>query len=280
VDAEQNLPHVLADPQRLAQVFANLISNAVKFTPDDGSVTIGARRDGDGWVEFFVRDTGAGIRAEVVPHIFERFRQGDSSTTRRYGGLGIGLSVVRGLVELHGGRVRAESDGEGQGAAFIFRLPAADAPTAAAPAGAGDTREAVSPGRARRRASRRDAPRVLLVDDSLDTLAVVGRMLEAAGYAVTTAASPAEALERVGRETFGCVITDIGMPETDGFWLLERLRADEATARLPVVALTGYVSPFDRESILAAGFRAHLAKPIEPRALAAALEGIFSDPIV
>jgi signal transduction histidine kinase/ActR/RegA family two-component response regulator len=273
LDAGQNLPPVSADPKRLQQILSNLAANAVKFTADGGTITLGARRAEPQAVEFFVADTGVGISPESLPHIFDRFRQADSTTTRRFGGLGVGLSVVRGLAELHGGRVWAESEGEGRGATFVVRLPAADVPERRAEARA-EALQADEPKPARRGPRRRG--RVLVVDDAPDTLAVLRAMIEAAGHEVETADSVESALEAARRLRPDVVVTDIGMPDSDGFDLLRRLRAEAAPAALPVVALTGFASPQDRDAALGAGFAAHIPKPVEPASLAAALEELLA----
>ncbi|MBA2527919.1 MAG: response regulator [Pyrinomonadaceae bacterium] len=273
MDTDQNLPHISVDPKRLQQILSNLIVNAVKFTPDDGTITLGARRAGEDRVEFFVSDTGVGVSSEALAHIFERFQQADSTTTRRFGGLGIGLSVVRGLTELHGGRVWAESDGEGQGANFVVTFPIAKVPERLIEAQA-KTNQLVDHSVGQSEFERSGI--VLVVDDSADTLEVLKALLGQAGYQVLTADSVAAALEVVQRSPPDVIISDIGMPGADGFVLLEKLREDAVFSNLPVIALTGYASVPDRESMLTAGFAAHLSKPVETSALVASLDTVLS----
>lgn len=270
LEASQNLPHITADPKRLQQALGNLISNAVKFTGDGGHITLGARLGADASVEFFVTDTGVGIRPEALSHIFDRFQQGDSSTTRRYGGLGIGLSVVRGLVEMHGGRAWAESEGEGHGSTFIISFPATKA--SARRVEEQMKRSVVERSRNAGVGQPSGGARVLVVDDDPDTLTVVRMMLENAGYELETADSVKSALEAARRFVPDVIVSDIGLPEADGFEFLKRVREETLLAAAPVIALTGYATTIDREAVLGAGFAAHLAKPIEPRALVAALD--------
>lgn len=265
---EQNLPLIYADPKRLQQILSNLISNAVKFTPEGGTVTLGVRGAGVSAVEFFVCDTGVGIRPEALSRIFDRFSQADTSTTRRYGGLGIGLSVVKGLVELHGGRVRAESDGEDRGATFVVTFPAM--------ARSFETAERRTRGRHSgelvQRASVSGQRSVLVVDDSPDTLAVLRVMIESAGYEVETAESAERALEVARRTRPDVIISDIGMPGEDGFGLLKSVREDATLSSTPMIALTGFASSTNRDEALRAGFSAHLAKPVDQPVLVRAID--------
>lgn len=272
MDTNQNLPHISVDPKRLQQILANLISNAVKFTPDGGLITLAARRAGDLWVEFSVSDTGMGIDPTVLPYIFDRFQQADTTTTRRFGGLGIGLSVVRGLTELHGGHVHAESGGPGKGATFTVRFPVVAAPETAVAASLEKsmTDEEVDA------ATRSHGERVLVVDDSQDTLTVLRAMLEAKGFIVETAESAEVALELARNSRPDVIISDIGMPGSDGFALLEQLRQQNEFQQLPVIALTGYASALDRSNALAAGFAEHLSKPVELPVLIAVLNKVLA----
>ena len=270
-EIEEGLPDINADPKRLQQILSNLISNAIKFTPDGGSITLGVRRAGASRVEFFVRDTGAGIRPDVLPRIFDRFSQADTSTTRRHGGLGIGLSVVKGLVELHGGAVRAESDGEGRGALFVASFPALS------PSEARVNRVKDSPsGDLVLRANVDGRKLVLVVDDSPDTLAVLKAMIEGGGYEVETADSVGAAMESARRRTPDVVVSDIGMPEEDGFVLLRRVRAEAFLSSTPVVALTGFASATSREAALRAGFAAYVTKPVEQPAFIRTLDEVLN----
>ncbi|MGH7317493.1 MAG: ATP-binding protein, partial [Candidatus Rokuibacteriota bacterium] len=253
---EPDLPAVLGDPDRLQQVLWNLLSNGIKFTPKGGRVTVSvASRNSE--VALTVADTGVGIKREFLPHVFERFRQAESSTNRAYGGLGLGLAIVRHLVELHGGSVSVQSEGEGQGATFSVRLPVAaavGAPTDRAPA-----------------ATTTDGPmdrslsglRLLIVDDEADAREVMRFMLERGGARVRTADSAAQALDSLREERPDLLISDIGMPVEDGYVLVRRLRAMEEGLgrRLPAIALTAYASEEDTRRALSAGFDAHLSKP-------------------
>ena len=266
-------PRIPGDPQRLQQVVWNLLSNAVKFTPRGGRVEVHVGRQ-DSHVELRVADTGMGIRPDFLAHVFDRFRQADSSTTRTHGGLGLGLAIVRHLVELHGGTVAAQSDGDGRGASFVVSLPV---PALASPAAAPEPlpSPAGRPGTAA-------APdllglRVLLVDDDPETRRIVPLMLEQFGAAVTTVASAAEALALLRRATVDVMIADIGMPEENGYSLIGKVRAlDGELGSLPALALTAYAGEADRQQSLAAGFNLHLAKPAEALDLVSAVAALAS----
>ena len=258
------------DPQRLQQIVWNLLSNAVKFTPRHGRVEVALARQ-DSQIEIQVSDTGIGIPADFLDHVFDRFRQADSSSTRAYGGLGLGLAIVRHLVELHGGTVEARSDGEDRGSVFTVRLPvpalmpaAQAAPELAAPAG-----DPPVPAVA---ISAVEGLNVLLVDDEADTREMLPIVLARFGVRVTSAASAAEALQALERSPVDLLVADIGMPGEDGYALIGKVRAlDGRNARLPAIALTAYASEIDRQKALAAGFQLHLAKPVEAHDLVAAL---------
>jgi PAS domain S-box-containing protein len=258
---EPGLPAVMGDPDRLQQVLWNLLSNGIKFTPKGGRVTVTvAGRNSE--VILTVADTGAGIKREFLPHVFERFRQAESSTNRNYGGLGLGLAIVRHLVELHGGSVAVQSEGEGQGATFSVRLPVAAAIRAAerAPAAVstdGPVRQTLG------------GLRLLIVDDEADAREVMRFMLERGGAQVRVADSAAQALDAIREERPDLLISDIGMPVEDGYVLVRRLRAMEEGLgrRLPAIALTAYASEEDTRRALAAGFDAHLSKPVDPARL-------------
>jgi signal transduction histidine kinase len=256
---------VLGDPERLQQIVWNLVSNAVKFTPRAGRVEIALERSAD-HVELRVHDTGEGIAPAFLPHVFDRFRQQDASPSRRHGGAGLGLAIVRHLVELQGGEVRAESAGPGLGATFTARFPLLSTEAAVhAQSRAGEE--------ARGARSALAGLRVVAVDDEPDTLEVIRITLERASAQVRTASNALEALEQVVRWHPDVLLADIGMPQHDGYWLLQRVR-DLAPARggsVPAVALTAYARSEDRRRALAAGFQLYLAKPVEPSALVAAL---------
>jgi PAS domain S-box-containing protein len=250
---------VLGDPMRLQQVIWNLLSNAVKFTPGGGEVNVAVLHDA-GSVEIRVRDTGIGIEPEFLPHVFERFSQEEGGPKRRFGGLGLGLSIVRHLTELQGGSVHAESAGPGRGSTFSVRFPRALARPELAPARPFET--AVD-------AHTLDGVNVLLVDDDPAAREVLGTILTGYGASVTLAASAAEALQRFEVAGPDVLVSDIGMPEQDGYALIAHLR--RSASRVPAVAVTAYVDPRDRARALEAGFQAHLAKPVEPHELAKAV---------
>jgi signal transduction histidine kinase len=264
-DAAQSV--ITADPDRLQQVFWNLLSNAAKFTPAGGRITCELTRGAED-VVLHVTDTGTGIDPKFLPCVFDRFRQADSSSTRSQGGLGIGLTIVRHIVELHGGTVQAESAGEGMGATFTVSLPlspstqqdAAVLPlTGAAPSGL----EAALPvGNVR-------GLRVLLVDDDPDAREVIREFLVRGGADVVTAASAAEGFLRLDEYRPHILISDIAMPEEDGYAFVRRVRGlpREAGGALPAIALSAYAREEDRRKSLMAGFQAHLAKPVEPQEL-------------
>ncbi|OJH36390.1 hybrid sensor histidine kinase/response regulator [Cystobacter ferrugineus] len=253
--------HVMGDAHRLQQVVWNLLSNAVKFTPKGGRVQVFVERR-DSAVEITVADTGAGIAPEFLPHVFERFRRADGPLTRRTGGLGLGLSIVKQLVEMHGGTVAAFSAGEGKGSTFIVRLPLSVAMR----------REATLPPSLQRAYPEIPCPpeltglRVLVVDDEQDTRELLRTLLEECHAEVSTAASVAEGLVRLKEERPDVLISDIGMPGEDGFTLISRVRAlpPKEGGRTPAVALTAYARVEDRTRVLLAGFHSHVPKPVEP----------------
>ena len=262
---------VSGDAERLQQVIWNLLSNAVKFTPRGGTVALQVRRV-ESHIEVVVSDTGVGIDAALLPHIFERFRQGEGATTREYGGLGLGLAIVRHLVELHGGTVHAASGGEGQGATFRVRLPLAAVQASQAlpdqPAlpwhGAGGNLADLS------------ALRILAVDDDRDALALINEVLTTAGADVRTAASAASALAQIEEWKPDVLVSDLGLPQMDGFELIKQIRAAECgqVSQLPAAALSAYARSEDRAKALRSGFGLHLTKPIDPVELVAAIAAL------
>ena len=256
---DEEVPPVFADAHRLQQVFWNLLSNALKFTGNDGVITVTLRR-ADGSVEFEITDTGVGIRRDVLPFVFDRFRQADSSMTRTHGGLGLGLAIVRHIVELHGGSVRAASAGEGTGATFMISLPAdARHPAPAlAPSPGGATDEPMLPSLLAGRV-------ILVVEDHDDAREMIAGVLEAAGARVLAASTTMEAVERVAHVKPDALVADLGLPGEDGYELLNRLRARYPD--LPAIALTAYARSSDRDRALAAGFQHHVIKPMDPHAL-------------
>ncbi|MFN7949807.1 MAG: PAS domain S-box protein [Blastocatellia bacterium] len=258
---------ISGDPNRLQQIVWNLISNAIKFTPRGGRVVVRVERI-NSFVRLIVSDTGEGIDHEFLPHVFDRFSQQDNTRTRKYGGLGLGLAIVRHLAELHGGRVSVESPGPGQGTTFTVELPLAvmhslnyqpadrhpDQPVA-------DTSLGSLP--------RLDGLRVLAVDDEPDSLVLLSALLTPLGAEVRTATGMAQALEITKAWRPGVLVSDIGMPDGDGYDLLQRMRElpGQSARTLPAVALTAYASASDRLRALAAGFQMHVTKPVEPAEL-------------
>jgi PAS domain S-box-containing protein len=258
VDLDPDLGANVGDADRLQQVIWNLLTNAVRYTPRDGRVTVTGERGPSG-IRIRVQDTGVGISREHLPFIFERFRQIDSSTTRLHGGLGLGLAIVRQLVEAHGGSVEAESEGQGRGAAFTVTLPIRALDSA-------PFEERVGPeGTAAARSGLLQDVRVLVVDDDLDCLEIVGEALDGAGADVTTAQSAQEALAAQG--PFDVIVSDIGMPGMDGYSFMRSIRSRDTGADVPAIALTAYARSVDTDRALRAGYQEHLAKPIEPRKL-------------
>ncbi|HZT78364.1 MAG TPA: ATP-binding protein [Vicinamibacterales bacterium] len=267
VAIEPDAGRVSGDAERLQQVVWNILSNAVKFTPRDGRVDVRVASE-DGSVALTVRDTGIGITKEFLPHIFERFRQQDSSTTRERGGLGLGLGIARQLVEMHGGTIEATSDGPDTGATFRVVLPQVSDAAA----------EPRWPARTVASADARplrelEGVRVLVVDDDPDALAMARDILEAAGADVAVAPSAADALALVSAVRPDVLVADLAMPRVDGFELIARVRAapDAAVRRVPAAALTAYARSEDSAKALRSGFQMHLAKPIDPAALTAAV---------
>jgi len=253
---------VLGDPDRLQQVVWNLASNAVKFTPKAGRVEVRLNRV-DSQVQLSVRDNGKGISADFLPYVFDRFRQADSTSTRKYGGLGLGLAIVRHLVELHGGTVHAESSGPDQGATFTVRLPLMEERTEPA-----RSRPAAEGGHAG--GVRLDGVKVLVVDDELDMRDFLSVSLRQYGADVTAIASVGEAVEALERERPDVLVSDIGMPGEDGYALIRKIRAlgPERGGQVPAAALTGFAHGEDTSRVLSAGYQVHLPKPVEPSQLA------------
>jgi CheY-like chemotaxis protein len=240
-------------------VIWNLLSNSLKFTPSEGRITARVEIDGSEAV-VRVTDSGKGIAPEFIPHVFDRFTQEMGDVTREHSGLGIGLSLVRHLMELHGGRVTAESDGKDKGATFTITLPLLGTADAAAPLPA-PVRYA-EPG-----AQVLAGLRILAVDDDEDARDLVATALRQAGASVVTAADAAQALAAAAAEGIDLVVSDVAMPGGSGYDLLRELRANPRTATLPVIAITAYSRAEDRERALSEGFDAHVGKPFEPRAL-------------
>src|SRR5580765_4503018 len=258
---------IIGDPDRLQQVVWNLLINAVKFTARGGRIQVLLQRESS-HVEISVSDTGQGITPDVLPHVFERFQQADSTSTRRHTGLGLGLALVRHLVELHGGTVRAASAGEGQGATFTVKLPIAIA-RADEPAQPRPVSERLSQTPPTTRSQALGGLRILVVDDDRDGLEMVATMLMNSGAEVRTCPSAAEGLEAMRTWRPDVLISDIEMPREDGYTFIRRVRAMDggAFARTPAVALTAYGRVQDRLRTLSAGFSMHVPKPVDPAEL-------------
>jgi signal transduction histidine kinase/ActR/RegA family two-component response regulator len=257
MEIESGAGQLRGDPDRLQQVVTNLLSNALKFTPTGGRVTVTVRNVGN-FVELAVADTGQGIASELLPHVFDRFRQGDNSSTRHSGGLGLGLALVREIVALHGGSVGAHSAGVGRGAEFIVRLPLRQ------PWKSSEGEGAEVPGVPRGTPSLNGLS-VLVVDDEPDARTVVAETLKLEGATVTVTDSALAALEKFQEPgiQFDILVTDIGMPDEDGYSLVRRLRLLQSGRRMLAVAVTGYASSADVEAAMNAGFDLHVPKPVD-----------------
>ncbi len=267
---------VFADPRRLEQVFLNVLSNAVKFTPGGGHITVAMAVVGER-VDVSVTDTGAGIEAAFLPHVFERFRQADSTMARSVGGLGLGLFIAKHLVEAQNGRVTAHSDGPGRGATFTVSLPVVAARQALP-----DVKKAQQAGE-----DHRTDPemlrgiRVLLVDDEPDAREVMSSALEACGASVATVPSASDAIAMLDAQPFDVLLSDIAMPGTDGYALIQGIRqqADSTYAAIPAAAVTASASEDERARALTSGFQLHLAKPVQPHVLADAVARLHQSPV-
>jgi CheY-like chemotaxis protein/two-component sensor histidine kinase len=261
---------VRVDPDRIQQVVWNLLANAVKFTPDGGQVDVEMRRE-NGTVEIRVKDTGIGIRPEFLPSVFDRFRQGDASTTRRYAGIGLGLAIAKQLVELHDGTIVAHSDGEGHGATFTVYLPlerrsALFEEDAFASDGAQSTDLTGTD--------------VLLVEDETMARAATERLLEQCGAEVRAVNSAERAREAFGIHRPDVIVADIGMPDEDGNALLvslRRMEMEQQTPRVPAVAVTAFARSEDRQRTLDSGFDEHLPKPVDPERLVTLLAQLVKE---
>jgi CheY-like chemotaxis protein len=248
------------------------LTNAVRFTARGGRVTVTGDRVSSG-IQIRVSDTGTGIAAEHLPHIFERFKQIDSATTRSHGGLGLGLAIVRHLVEAHGGSVEAQSDGLGHGTTFLVVLPIRAVNTLQAQAAEIETETETADSPTWDSANLHNV-RVLVVDDDADSLEVLREVLEVAGAQVTTATSANNALEAIdaGDGAFELIISDIGMPEVDGYSFIHRVRSSESGARVPAIALTAYARANDAALAKRAGYQEHLVKPVDEQKLLLAVQ--------
>jgi CheY-like chemotaxis protein/anti-sigma regulatory factor (Ser/Thr protein kinase) len=263
LDLDNTAAPISGDATRLQQVVWNLLSNAVKFTPNGGQVTVELRQLNQ-LAQIRVMDTGKGINPQFLPYMFEYFRQEDGSTTRKFGGLGLGLAIARQIVEMHGGTVRAESFGEGQGATFIVQLPAMKqtASIVSEPVqtqtGAGLPLEGIH---------------ILLVDDEPDTREFQAFLLEQSGAKVTAVASGLEALQALEQSIPDLLVSDIGMPQMDGYMLIEQIRSRplQQGGMIPAIALTAYAAEIDQHRALQVGFQTHITKPVEPEVLVRAI---------
>ncbi|MGL4618052.1 MAG: response regulator, partial [Chroococcidiopsis sp.] len=302
---------IAADPARLRQIIWNLLSNAIKFTPEKGQIEVrlsqegrkgtGSREQGAGsrgaeeqrktlipnsefgtrnsefspnYAQIQIIDTGIGIRPEFLPQIFDRFRQADSSITRAFGGLGLGLAIVRQLVILHGGTIEAHSEGEGKGTTFTVRLPLTNSPsTATSPSTGTPNLINLTANDESKLNSLLDGVNALVVEDNNDSRDFIKFALEQAGATVTTVSSAADAVAYLERDRPDILISDIAMPETDGYQFIQQLRATEQPGdkHIPAIALTAHAKPEDRSRSLAAGFQQHITKPVESTALITAV---------
>jgi CheY-like chemotaxis protein len=269
VQLDPNAGPISGDQTRLQQVVWNLLSNAIKFTPRGGRVQVTLARV-NSHVEIAVSDSGVGIAPELLPHVFERFQQGDSTSTRQHGGLGIGLALVRHLTELHGGSVEARSGGAGQGATFVVKLPIS---LAAEPPSPSRVHPAVSLEPVPVAGASLRGVRLLLVDDQADTLELFGHLLGRTGAEIETAASVPEAMAAFARRPPDVLVADVEMPGEDGYALIRRVRALDPVkgGAVPAVAVTAYGRVEDRVRLLAAGYSMHVPKPVEPAELVAVL---------
>jgi CheY-like chemotaxis protein/anti-sigma regulatory factor (Ser/Thr protein kinase) len=260
---DAGLRMVSGDPDRLQQVVWNILSNAAKFTPNGGRVEISVNQT-DSHVQIQVKDSGPGIDLAFLPHVFERFRQADGSTTRTHGGLGLGLAIVRHLVELHGGTISVENREDATGAIFKVRLPLPSGelrPDTVAKA-ASIFRDSQSD------STKLEGLKILVVDDEVDALDLIGVELAQRGAKVTGVTSAEEALKALALGKFDLLISDIGMPEKDGYDLIRQIRSEAGHNQLiPAVALTAYARVQDRMQAIMAGFSTHVAKPVEANEL-------------
>lgn len=270
--------HTFGDPGRLQQVVWNLLSNAIKFTPSGGRIGVKVKR-AEGNLQICVSDTGCGINPDFLPYMFDRFRQADGTTTRNHGGLGLGLAIVRHLIELHGGSIHADSPGIGEGATFTITLPLAPQSTSRRKKVTGSLRgEEVSSGHFTCLPSL-DAVKVLLVDDDPDTLQVVSVILGNSKAVVHTASSAREAMETLEWFHPHVLVSDLAMPGEDGYSLISKVRALGITSgyEIPAIALTSYVRVEDRTRALTAGFNMFVPKPVQPEELIAAIANLADE---
>ncbi len=267
-----DISHISGDPNRLQQVIWNLLSNAIKFTPNDGRVTLEIERSND-YVALRVKDTGVGIKEEFLPHVFDRFRQADASSIRKFGGLGLGLAIVRHITEMHGGTVEVFSEGEGKGSTFTVKLPLVTLPDDT------DSEQGFSSDTS----SKNNIPEVnldgllvLVVDDEEDTRQLLVQTLTFHGATVVSADSAANALADIKEKNPDVLVSDIGMPDEDGYSLIRKVRAlpDDRQRSIPAIALTAFTRAQDRVKALSSGFQSHVSKPVEPDELATVIASL------
>jgi CheY-like chemotaxis protein/two-component sensor histidine kinase len=270
---------ILGDPARLQQIITNLLSNAIKFTPEHGRIEIQLLRI-DSHARLQIRDTGVGIAAEDLPHIFERFRQADSSNIRTHGGLGLGLAIVDYLVRQHGGEVYVESEGTGKGATFIIEFPLTSSEVVSSDLGRVDLfseqARLMLENPETFTGQKLEGLRILIVEDDADTREMLKTILERCGATVTAAESSNAALAEISHRIPDVLISDIGMPGESGYELIKKIRSldPDLGGRVPAVALTAYAGAADRRRALLAGFQTHLAKPVEPDELLAVVASL------
>lgn len=263
-ELEARNDHVIGDMARLQQVFWNLLSNATKFTPERGEITIRTRNDDAGRLIVDVQDSGEGIPPDALPKIFEAFEQGDARVTHQFGGLGLGLAIAKAVIDLHGGKIHAASEGKGRGSTFTVELE-----TVPAPAISAATPQTTD------QAKKQKFTRVLLVEDHPDTADVMSGLLTALGHRVTTADTVKAALDLARHETFDVVVSDIGLPDASGY---ELMAAIKETSHLPGIALSGYGMEEDVQRSRSAGFADHLVKPVDILALEAVIRRVVAAP--
>jgi signal transduction histidine kinase/CheY-like chemotaxis protein len=248
---EPGVRQVLADPTRVQQIIWNVLSNAIKFTPRGGWINVSLKESGS-TAEISIKDSGVGIEPDLLPHIFERFRQGGSSSHRAYGGMGLGLAIVRQLMELHGGTARAESAGPGFGSTFTLAFPIPALRAGHNQNGRIDEAPTLQ------------GVRVLVVEDDPDSRDLLVALLSGNGAEVTAVSSAGDAVAQVNGRAPDLMIVDIGLPDLDGYELIQQVRSFNPPNKIPAMALTAYARPYDRDRALAAGFQLHVAKPVDP----------------
>lgn len=262
---EATAARIKGDHIRLNQTFCNVLHNAIKFSHVGDQVRVTCEAS-ETETTIRIADHGEGIPADFLPHIFERFRQADGSRSRTYGGLGLGLALVKSFVSAHGGTIEAASDGEGKGSVFVMKLPRA----------AQSAEDAGRKERQRDLDNKANRRRILIVEDQPDTLEMLSTQFQIRGYEAISCSSATEALKIAARDHFDVVVSDIAMPEMDGLQLIKELRRKAGMERIPAIALTGYASEKDADTAIAAGFNLHIPKPVDPTELAAAVEKLLS----